>query len=111
MLLNGACKRDPEGTILSSGAGAASGRRSWQSALGLPEPMLLRSASLLTSPEPDDGGGEAERECDRHFNAAELCGPRTDEPTCRHVGAIRNLRCEDSLRVNELDSQYRSGQQ
>jgi hypothetical protein len=72
----------------------------------------LPDASLPSSPEPDDGGGEAKRERERHFHAADLRGPRADVPTCptcRH--AILDLRCDHSLRVDELDSQYRSGQQ
>ena len=74
-------------------------------------PQLLRDASLLSSPEPDNGSGEAERERDRRFHAADLCGTRANEPTCRHVDAIRHLRCDDSLGADELDSQYRSRQQ
>jgi hypothetical protein len=66
---------------------------------------------LRSSPEPDNGSGEAERERDRRFHAADLCGTRANEPTCRHVDATRNLRCDDSLGVDELDSQYRTGQQ
>jgi hypothetical protein len=66
---------------------------------------------LRSSPEPDNGSGEAERERDRRFHAADLCGTRANEPTCRHVDATRNLRCDDSLSVDELDSQYRTGQQ
>src|SRR6185295_2871693 len=86
------------------------------SALSRPCPSdahgCLRDASVLASPEPDNSGGEAEREGDRHFYAAVLCATRADEaPTCRHVDAIRNLRCDDSLSLDELDSQYRNGQQ
>ena len=65
----------------------------------------------MSSPEPDDSGGEAEGERDRHFHAADLCGPSTDARTCVDVEAIRNLRCDGSLGVDELDSQYRSAQQ
>jgi hypothetical protein len=60
---------------------------------------------LLASPEPDNGGGEAERDRDRHFHAADLCGTRANGPTCRHVNAIRNLRSDDSLGVDEFDVQ------
>ena len=74
-------------------------------------PQVLLDVLLLSSSEPNGGGGEAERERDWRFHAAKLCGTRTDEPTCRHVGAIRHLRCNDSLGVDELESQYRTAQQ
>ena len=73
--------------------------------------LLLRDRPLLSTPEPDNGGAEAERERDWRSHAADLCRTRAHEPTCRHVDAIRYLRCDDSPGVDELGSQYRSSQQ
>jgi hypothetical protein len=35
---------------------------------------IVSDASLLSSPEPGHGGGEAERERDQRFHTADLCG-------------------------------------
>ena len=73
--------------------------------------MVFTRRVVASSSEPDTSGGEAERERDRNFDAAGLCVTSADALTCRQVEAIRNLRCDDALSVDDLDSEHRSGQQ
>jgi hypothetical protein len=60
---------------------------------------------------PREHSGEAKRERDRQFHdAAKLCSTIAHIGDAR-VGAVRHLRRDDSLGVDDLDRQYRRGQQ
>ena len=69
---------------------------------------------MLSLPEPDERGGEAEHERHRQFRAAELRGSRAESTSGGCIGlslTVRHLRCHDSVGVDHLDREYRSRQQ